>query len=210
MHHLGGGQRFRPPGVLVHLARQQPLVQRAPVHADAHGLAVLQGGLDHRAEIRIPLLADVDVARVDAVFRESLRAVREPFQQQVPVVVEVAHDRRGATEVAQRADDPRHRLGRLVVVDRDADQFGARPRQRQRLVDRRRRVRRVGVGHRLHRDRTLSADPDAADVAGRGRVSANGREWHGRERDALIRVYQAPPRPGPVSAPAPGSGPERR
>ena len=43
--------RFRQQGVLIHHVGQQRLVERAPIHADAHRLLVLNRNLDHGAEI---------------------------------------------------------------------------------------------------------------------------------------------------------------
>ena len=68
--------RLRRARVRVHHLREQVLVERAPVHADAHRLVVLDGDLDDRAEVLVAPLA-ADVARVDAVLGERARAVRD-------------------------------------------------------------------------------------------------------------------------------------
>src|SRR5229473_955540 len=48
--------RFVEARILVHHAGQQRLVERSPVHADAHRLLILHGDFNHRAEIRIASL----------------------------------------------------------------------------------------------------------------------------------------------------------
>ena len=63
--------------VLVHQAREQRLIERAPVDADAHRLAVAERQLDQRRELRVALLAEADVAGIDAVFVERLGARRD-------------------------------------------------------------------------------------------------------------------------------------
>ena len=65
----------RAPRVLVHQPREQLRVEAAPVHADAHRLAVAARELDHRRELLVALRAAADVAGIDAVLRERLGAV---------------------------------------------------------------------------------------------------------------------------------------
>ena len=101
--------------VLVHHAREQRAVERAPVHADAHRLAVFDGGFDHGAEIVVVLFADVDVAGIDAVFGQRARACGILLQQQMAVVVEVADDGHAHAELVQRIDDLRDGRGRGSV-----------------------------------------------------------------------------------------------
>src|SRR3984893_897335 len=69
----GGGGRAR---VLVHQAGQQLLVERAPIGADAHRLAVLDRGLDNGAELPILLLLEADIAGIDAILVERFGAGR--------------------------------------------------------------------------------------------------------------------------------------
>ena len=92
-HDLAVRQRLRPLGVLVHQRGEQRAVERAPVDADAHRLAVRDRHLDHAAEVVVVLRAGADVAGVDAVLVQRPRALGVLGQQQVAVVVEVAHDR---------------------------------------------------------------------------------------------------------------------
>ncbi len=157
---LGLGQR----GVLVHHAGEQRRIERAPVHADAHRLVVLDGHFDHGAEIVVGLAADIDVAGIDAVLGQRARAFRILLEQDVAVVVEVADDGHADAELVERVDDLRHGGGGLLGVHGDAHQFGAGARQRHHLVDGGRHVGRIGVGHRLHDDRMIAADLDTSDV----------------------------------------------
>ena len=84
---------LRQQRVLVHHAREQRRIERAPVDADAHRLAILDGHFDHGAEVVVRLAADIRVAGIDAVLGERARALRIFLEQQVAVVVEVADDR---------------------------------------------------------------------------------------------------------------------
>ena len=60
--------------------------------------------------------------------------------------------------------DARHGGGRLVPIDRDAHDLRARARERRHLPRGRLHIGRVGVGHRLHDDRSAAADDHAADI----------------------------------------------
>ena len=72
---------------------EQFLVQRTPIGADAHRLAVTDRGLDDGAELAVLLFLETDIARIDAVFVERLGAGRMVGQKLVADVVEVADDR---------------------------------------------------------------------------------------------------------------------
>ncbi len=108
------------------------------------------------------------VARIDAVFIQSLGALGIAGQKEMAVVVEVADDGRGVPVGPQLADDCGHRLRRFVVVHRDADDLASRIGQLFDLSNRRLYVRSIGVGHRLHHDGMGAADLHAADVHGDG------------------------------------------
>ena len=146
--------------------RQQRLVERAPVDADADRLLVLDRDFDHGAEVVVVLAADGDVAGIDAVLGEGLGAVGIFRQQQVAVVVEVADDGRGPALFADAVDDVGNGLRRLVVVDGDADQLRAGAGERGDLLDGALDVGGVGVGHRLDDDGGGGADTDFADGDG--------------------------------------------
>jgi hypothetical protein len=54
--------------------RQERLVERAPVHPDPDRLAVADRHLDNRAELPVLLLAEADIAGIDAVLCQRLGA----------------------------------------------------------------------------------------------------------------------------------------
>ena len=174
---------LRRARVLVHQVGEQFLVERAPIGADAHRLAVLDRGLDDGAELPVLLLLEADIARIDAILVERLGAGRMIGQQLVPDIVEVADDRHRDAHLEQPLLDVRHRRRRLVAVDGDAHDLGARARQRRHLPRGSLDVGGVGIGHRLHDDRRAAADRHAADI---------DRQPIGGGPAALLRSFWAP------------------
>src|SRR5262249_55159953 len=134
----------------------------APIDADAHGLAVVDGHLDDGVEVVVVMLAP-DVSRIDAVLGEGFGAGGVLREEHVAVVVEVADH--GHLHLP---DDLRGRARGLVVVHGDAHELAARGVERIDLGDGGRYVGGVGVGHRLDDDGPLAADRDAAHVHGHG------------------------------------------
>ena len=100
----------------------------------------------------------------------AARAVRVARQQQVPVVVEVADERRRAAGVEHPLLDLGHRGRGLGHVDRDAHHLRSGFPQLDDLPRRRRRVGGVGHRHRLDDDGRAAADLDAADLHADGLV----------------------------------------
>ena len=82
-------------GVLVHERGQELLIERTPVRADAHRLAVADRDLDDLAELQVALVLEADIAGIDAIFVERLGAGRMIGEQLVADIVEVADQRRG-------------------------------------------------------------------------------------------------------------------
>ncbi len=156
-HHVARRQWFRFLAVLVHHPRQQRLVQRTPVHADPHRLMVFDCALHHDAEIVVVLAPHRHVAGIDAVLGQRARRGWILLEQQMPVVVEVAHDRHRHAALVQALHNRRHSGRGVLVVHRDAHNLRTRRRQRRNLLDGSRNVGRVGVGHRLHHHRNLPA-----------------------------------------------------
>ena len=111
----------------------------------------------------VALVLESDIAGIDAVFVERLRAGRIIGQQLVADVMEVPDQRRGDAALAQRIADMRHGGGRFVAIDRDPHQLGAGAGKRRDLFHRARHIGGVGVGHRLHHDRGAAANRDVAD-----------------------------------------------
>jgi hypothetical protein len=162
-HHLFGSQGGRCLCILIHQAREQLLIEAAPVHADAHRLAIADGALDHGGKLVVAFRAFADVARVDAVLGERLGAVRELGQQLMAVVMEVAHQGHAAADRVQAGADARHLRRSLRRVDGDAHQLRTGARQLLHLLGGRLRVGSVGIGHRLHHHRRAAADQHVLD-----------------------------------------------
>ena len=110
------------------------------------------------------LLADIDVPGIDAIFRQRPRHVGIFLQQQVAVVVKVADDGHADAEFIERIDDFGHRARGVFGVDGDAHQFRAGLGQRHHLIDRRRDIGGVGIGHGLHHDGMVPANLDFPDA----------------------------------------------
>ena len=157
--------------VLVHQAGEQLRVERAPVHANAHGLVVLDGDFDHGAEIVVVFLADGDVAGINAVLGQRFGAVGILLEKDVSVVVEVADDGNANAEAVEAVDDGGHGGGGRVVVHGDAHELRAGAGKGRDLADGAFNVGRVGVGHGLHHNWCIAAHADASD-GGRVRLSA--------------------------------------
>src|SRR5690606_34786024 len=166
-------ERLAAPRVFVHEARQQILIEAAPVHADADGFAVPACGLDHFRELRVALAAATHIPRADAVFGQRLRTRRVFSQQLVSVEVELAYERHVHAELHESVAHRRDCGGGFPRVHGDADQLGARPRERSGLLGRALGVRRVRVRHGLHDDGRVAADANGGDVDG-DRLTAGG------------------------------------
>jgi hypothetical protein len=175
--HFRGIQRLRKAGVLVHHPRQQRGIQRAPVHADPDGLAILKGAFDHCTEIVIRFSANIYVARVNSVFGESFCAIRILFQKDVAVVMEIPYDGRTIPEGLQRFNEPRHGTSGFLGVDRHTDDFRAGARKLHHLVCSRGNIRRVRVRHRLDDNRMPAAYLHAAHVDANGLSPLNLRHF---------------------------------
>ena len=131
VHHRARiARRFRLR-ILIHQPREQLLVERAPVGADAHRLIVLERHLDDGGELLVLLVLEADIAGIDAVLVERLRAARMIGEKLVADVMKVADERHRYAKLEQPLLDARHCCGRLVAIDRDAHELGAGPRPTQ-------------------------------------------------------------------------------
>ena len=164
-HHFAVGDGCRTARIGVHEPGEQCAVERSPVHSDPHRLLVGHRDLDHAAEVLVVLIADADVARIDAVLVERLGAFRVFGEELVPVVVEVAHHRRGDPLVREPAPDLRHRRSRGAGVDGDPHDLRAGLGEELHLGRGGGRILGVRVRHRLHDHRLRAAHPHSADVA---------------------------------------------
>ena len=107
-HDRGRVERLGTLAVLVHDARQQVLVEAAPVDPDAHRLVVPAGQFDHLGELLVLFPAEADVARVDAVLGQCFGAGRVVGQQAMAVVMEIADQRHVAVQPVQVLADFRY------------------------------------------------------------------------------------------------------
>src|SRR6185503_3785331 len=162
-HDLGCVQGKFFLSIFIHQPGEQLLVEASPVDADAHRLRVPDRALDHGRELLIALHALADVAGIDAVLGEGLRAIGILREQLVAVVVEIADQRHLAVARVEPLADARHLRRGLGRIDRDAHQLGAGARQRLDLPRGRLGVLGVGIGHRLHHHRRTAADAHVLD-----------------------------------------------
>ena len=137
--------------------------------------------------------AGADVARVDAVLVERARAVGKPGEQQVPVVVKVADERRGAAGIEHPLLDLGNRGRRFGQIDGDPDHLRSGRRQLDALLGRRPHVGGIGHRHRLDDDRRTAADLDLPDLHADRLVELQQR--HGLCR-SLITKARGPTRSG--------------
>ena len=155
--------RRRARGVFVHHASNQFGVERAPIDTDSHWLVEANRRFDHRAKLVITFAAVADIARIDAQFRERMRAIGNFSKQFVAVEMEIADQRNIDAECVQlHANFWRCARG-FHGVHGDTHHFGTGTRQRRHLCNRCRDVFGIGVGHRLHHDRCVAADQYVTD-----------------------------------------------
>src|SRR6185503_20894316 len=151
----------------------------------------LDGALDHGGELLVAPGAAADVAGVDAVLGERLRARRVLREQLVPVEMEVADQRHAAADRVEPIADAGHGRRRLGRVHGDAHQLRAGARQLLDLARGGLRVLGVGIGHRLHDDRRAAADGYAShpDLTRNAAVNATRRGVaHGRVKRAMASL----------------------
>ena len=151
------GTRLSGRAVGFHQLREQFLIERAAVDADAHGLSVVGRDTDHRCEVIVVLGSLADVARIDAVLGKRRCAGRVIRQKLVPVVVKVTHERHEkALGIKLRANFGNCQ-SRLRRIDRHAHEFAACARKSLNLSHGRRHVFGCGIRHRLHHHRRAAA-----------------------------------------------------
>ena len=136
-------------GVLVHQPGQKFLIERAPIGADADRLAVFDGAFDHRGELGVALVLEADIAGIDAIFGERLRASRMIGEQFVADVMEVADERDIDAHAIEPLANMWYRRRRLVAIDGDADKLRAGAGESRDLLRRSLDIGCVRIGHRL-------------------------------------------------------------
>ena len=125
------------------------MIERAPIGADADRLAVLDRAFDHRGELGVALVLEADIAGIDAIFGERLRASRMIGEQLVADIMKVADERDIDAHAVEPLADMRHGRRRLVAIDGDADKLGAGAGEVGDLFRRSLDIGRVRIGHRL-------------------------------------------------------------
>ena len=148
-HHFFG--RFRRGGgkVFVHHFFGEALVERTPVHADAHGFVVFGGGANHVGKFFIAFHALAHVTRIDAVFGQRAGAIGKLRQQAFAVEVEIANQRHGAAHVVQPLADFGNLAGGFGRVHGNPHHFRAGICQLFHLLRGGGGIGGVGVGHGL-------------------------------------------------------------
>lgn len=139
---------------------------------------MLDGDLDHGAEVVVVLAADGAVAGVDTVLGEGFGAVGIFGEEEVAVVVEVADDGGVPALFGKAFDDVGDGFGGIVVVDGDADHLGAGAGEGGDLLDGGFDVGCVGVRHGLDDDGIAGADVDSSDVDRYGATTSD--RWHAK------------------------------
>jgi hypothetical protein len=98
---------------------EEILVERAPVHANAHRLVIINGELDDGTEVLVAPFG-AHVPRVYAVLVERACALGMTGKKEMPVVMEVSDDGHVHSVVLQPPADFGNGGGRLIVVDGNA------------------------------------------------------------------------------------------
>ncbi len=151
-------------GILLHLAHDEFLIERAAIDADAHGLAIVTSYAANRGELLIAAFAGANIAWIDAVFVQSTGTFGVFREQDVTVVVKIADQRRFAPGLEHALLDFGHGRGGFRHVHGDADHFRTGAGEFEALANGGVHIRRVRIGHRLNDDGCASADSHAAHL----------------------------------------------
>jgi hypothetical protein len=148
-HDLGGILGLGTPGVFVHDASEQGLIEAAPVNPDANRLVEPAGDFDQLRKLLVAPCALTDVAGVDAQLGQRLGAGRVLRQQFVSVEMKIADQRHVDVHLRQTFANFRHSGGGFAGIDRDAHQFRTGARQLRHLHRGGKYILGIGIGHRL-------------------------------------------------------------
>ena len=143
-------------GVLLHQFRQEILVERPPVHTNAHRFAMVDRHLDDRLEVLVAVLAP-HVARIDSILGEEFCCLRVRGKQLMAVVVKVPNDWRREPIIRQSLHDLGDCCSRCIIVHRNSYDLTSSACEVSNLCRGAGSIRGVGVGHRLHHDRVGGA-----------------------------------------------------
>jgi hypothetical protein len=111
--------------VLLHFVHDELLIQRAAIHADAHGLAIVARNFADRRKLLVAALARANVAGIDAVLVQRFRALRIFRKENVAVVMKIADDGRVAARIEQALLNFGHGGSSLRHIYRPADNLRA-------------------------------------------------------------------------------------
>ncbi len=115
---------------------------------------------DDSGELAVLLFPEADIARVDTVFIQRLRAGRVVGKQFMSDVVEVTHDGSCDAHLQKLFLYVRHGCGGFVAIHRDADHLGAGARQGRALLHGGSNVGGIGIGHGLHGNGVIATNPN--------------------------------------------------
>ena len=102
---------------------------------------------------------------IDAVLGQRLGTFRILREQAVAIEMKITDQGHRYAARIQALADRRHRTRRLLAVDRDTHQFRSGARQSGDLIDGAGDIRGIGVGHRLHHHRGITANDDIAHAS---------------------------------------------
>jgi hypothetical protein len=97
------------------------LIERTPVDADAHGLAVLDRHFDDGGKLFVSLILETNVAGIDAILGEGFGTGGVLSEQLVADVVEVADEGDLHAALQEAVADVRHGFGGFIAIHRDAN-----------------------------------------------------------------------------------------
>ena len=132
------------------------MVERSPVHTNAHRFAVINRYLDDRLEVLITMLAP-HVAWVDSILGEEFCCLRVRGEELMAVVVKVSNDGCREPIIRKSLHNLGDRCGRCIIVHRNSYHLTSSAREMSNLCRSAGSIRGVGVGHRLHHDRVGGA-----------------------------------------------------
>ena len=197
-HHRASRARRRRARVFVHQRGEQFLVERSPIGANPHRLAIFDRQFNDEAELLVPLVFETHIAGIDSIFVERLGAGRMLGEELMADIVEIADERDMAAGFREAIADMRHGGRRFGAIDGYPDKFGPGAGQRHDLGHGPLDVGCIRIGHGLDGDRGAPADHDCgfagADPHADGAAAGEGARLVGvnglREAGRVERVMR--------------------